>query len=1635
MAKLKLKVVLVPIQFSDVPSSNLDSSQSRRFLHLADSDSDLGKVCDELTKRYAKLYPDDDKLAIMSLQDDDRCDLDPDFEAGEALNSGDIIRVIVENELQNLSNHTTFNQLLMIAADSTPAVMRLVDLNKQTQSTPIYPPAPVLTQDSTFPTSSRKRTKEYFDLTDTNIPSKHARRTVWSSRNESFIEPKVPVIPLTPQLNVSKKRKNNSSPPKTQNLDIEDITETNISLPPPDIGDDRSIPQKKSSSTKPNEEALPGNKRITSGMLSMPTHAQLEKEEIRQPKLSKPSKHYLYSRALYSDMGGSETTSSDLDSDETSLDFKDKSLQIGVENISKDDEVEDRPLASLYEETIKNSPSIQEETLTKTEIMNLFKNGMKIPARLQNKSQNESARSRNLSALMKNLEIDMVDKNPVLSSEQKRATRAAAKRKTRTALKKAQTSKIANPDSKDSNLMTSLSGSQKGAHSKSSHPKRSESKSPERKSSEPKNSEPKSSEPKSSEPKNSEPKNSEPKSTEPKSTEPKSTEPKSTEPKSTEPKSSEPNSIKSKSSETKGSETKGSETKGSDPKSFDREISDPKDSDPRHAIKYISHPSELFNSLKSISAFNKEVTNKNTNGVSSFHNNKTVSGSRDTRTKDPVKHIKKTDPNNNKKGKQSESKHEVVDKIHVKEAAPSINIDSSNDIQLKEEMETNGQEIKPHYPPEGFQPSFTDLAGTSKLGALFEKMKQFDEKLNVLNKKGRYNTKQLSQRDSDNIESSSLHKDRITEPQINTTKLISSPKNDANTNKEIHSSPTKEEQTKNSIQVVKPLTSNESKNTLSEHNDVLPTTTQCQQMGNLGIYANLNSYPISYNNITSNSHFANNTGDRNNSSTLNNLLQVTETKNISNVNSPISKSNNRDIPSTMNNLMSKANDNTSVPGNSISKSNDRGIPSTVNNTMSKANDNTSVPSNSISKSNDRGIPSTVNNTMSKADNKGIFNNLSSTIFKASEKSMSNMNKAMGKNDMDISNDISTTTNKTNDNSIHSYLGNTMGKPIHNNISQNMNNVIGKVNYNDIHNDKHIAMSNHNPGILRKIIGDTASKISSLNDKISNNDNVVLASINGAKKITGTNHIEDKVSDQGKSIGSSNTGQHAGVKYPYVKSNVTNGPEKTTEFLKSKYLPHSTPNDHRIQKRVQDVYSTPYDPSKLTNDKVNNFDFKKRNLGTNPSRPVSSSGNNIDTVVFSATNGYTNPKGFPNQENFQSLNLQRLETSRQDSNIARDNNSNSNSNNNIRTDGLVPPITKNTTNQLHRADTTNDSKLKDLFLRVDSKLHNSAETNTSSPEKLKSPSTPTKVSAPAKLAKIHGITLTNSSLSLNVAGSSRFAERRNKHPADYSNVSSIAKQPNEHERIKLRAESIKSNPFILDVLPLHGGEALSKEDAKKDADDSTKQKKLGLNKRKHNRSYSNVSSSSSSDESPSSESENNDSDVENKRPRLAAAVPLSTFSHPNVLHQSQTIFSPASKEKELLQTRKEDGSHLYATTVSQESPQKTPETPSSYQDKGNIKKPILTSLSDLALRGVPDVESTSTVDPVTKDIKKSKDETTDGETTDEVGSSSSSSATDSDDSDSDQDTSEKFINIKKLNKGKPKRNKGGFSALMKDARKF
>ncbi|CUM50564.1 uncharacterized protein AC631_03982 [Debaryomyces fabryi] len=1566
MAKLKLKVVLVPIQFSDIPSSNLESSQSRRFLHLADADSDLGKVCDELTKRYAKIYPDDDKLAILSLQDDDRCDLDPDFQAGDVLASGDIIRVIVENELQNLSNHS-FNQLQNITVENTPAVMRLVDLNKQTQSTPLYPPAPVLAQDSTFQSNSRKRAKEYFDLTDTKIPTKHARRTVWSSRNESFIETNVPAIPLTPQLHVSKKRQNTSSPSKTQNLDIEDINETNISLPPPEIGNDRSIPKKKSSSTKPKEEALPGKKRITSGMLSMPAHAQLEKEEIQhqKSKLLKPNEVNLsLSTELDSEL--ESQSYSDLGSDGMGSEPKDKSVKAGVDDISKDEEVEDRPLASLYKESIE-SPDIREETLTKTEIMNLFKNGMKIPARLQNKSQNESARSRNLSALMKNLEIDMVDKNPVLSFEERRATRAAVNRKTRTSLKRSSKSKAVDTNEKDSSSIDSISGMKKGAQSNSSHTKSNESISSDSKSFEKKDSESKSSNPEDSNSKKSN--------------------------------STSPNS---------------------------------KNSDPRHAIKYISNPSELLNSLKSIAGLKNETSTKNKNGAFSPHNNKSIGILKDTQTKEETKNIniKKAEANDSKQVKKTISESGNADKEIQKKAKESANISAYNGKKVKDEVKV--KEIKPQSSPEGFQPSFTDLTGTSKLGALFEKMKQFDEKLNVLNKKGRYNTKQISQRDIDNIEPNSQPKDRIVEPQINTTKPIYSPKADTSINiTKVHVTPSKKQQTQDSTQAAKLHTPDGSKNAQYKKNSgILTETRQNQQIGNLGVDANLNSYPISYNNITSNSHMTKNLSDN----SLSNDLKI-----------PMSKAINKDISSLLKNSINESNvvsnttsatnDKTaSSENNSINKSNDINITTNANNSMNKLdNKHGSITGDySTNKANDESIPATANISTSKSNDKTVPNNVHISSNKINDKyTPNNMDSIMGKTtDKSASNKIinieqkidhnAIKANTTNDNNSNS-TGNGNIPP--NDVAHNKNNIINKVNYSNVKLE-----NKNNVGKTDKLLSNNSGKMSNLNvtNKSLKNKTFTAGDNKMVNKNVTIEHLKSHTPKQGKTTVPSNTIRNVNYnengEYKDVNPNTANG-SKGTKGLSSSHLQHSIPYDHYNQNPVQNIFTELHGPAKPTDNKTNS----ESNIRAHP--PFSNSVNDRNIIMFSAKNGYTNPKLFSNPkvlsnpENFQSSNLQRLEAAIQESNNSKVERPKTNSNNSIGSDRNPPSIAKNGSNLLSKVDKIADSEFKDNSkgLEPTSKLPNTTDTKPLSPVKLKSPNTPT------KLAKIHGITLTNSSLALNVAGMAKLAEQRNK--PDYANVPPILKYPNEHERIKLRAESIKSSPFILDILPLHGGEAFGKKDSKKGAENLTNQRKLDLNKRKHNESYPNISSSSS-DESSSSDSDNNDSDVENKRPRLAAAVPSSTMSRSTALHQSRPIFSPASKEKESHQIHKDDFS---VTNNTHESPQKTAEIPNNFQDKANIKKPILTSLSDLAMRGVPDVESTSTIDPETKG-KKSNDETTDDESTDEV-ESSSSSATDSDDSDSDQDTSGKFINIKKLNKGKPKRNKGGFSALMKDARRF
>lgn len=93
--KLKLQVALVPALMADAPAG--PSRSFRKFLHLADPLSTIGDVCDALLSRYHKLYPDADPLLVEGVQDSNCCDLDPDFAAEDVFALGDLLRIIVSD--------------------------------------------------------------------------------------------------------------------------------------------------------------------------------------------------------------------------------------------------------------------------------------------------------------------------------------------------------------------------------------------------------------------------------------------------------------------------------------------------------------------------------------------------------------------------------------------------------------------------------------------------------------------------------------------------------------------------------------------------------------------------------------------------------------------------------------------------------------------------------------------------------------------------------------------------------------------------------------------------------------------------------------------------------------------------------------------------------------------------------------------------------------------------------------------------------------------------------------------------------------------------------------------------------------------------------------------------------------------------------------------------------------------------------------------------------------------------------------------------------------------------------------------------------------------------------------------------
>ncbi|KAG7664415.1 uncharacterized protein J8A68_002089 [[Candida] subhashii] len=100
MTKLKLEILIIPLNYENEPTSTIDPIVCKHLLLLADPTNDLNEFKQHIETRYRKLYPAEDKLQIKGFQDKHVSDLDPDYRLCDVFMSGDILRVIVKNQFK-----------------------------------------------------------------------------------------------------------------------------------------------------------------------------------------------------------------------------------------------------------------------------------------------------------------------------------------------------------------------------------------------------------------------------------------------------------------------------------------------------------------------------------------------------------------------------------------------------------------------------------------------------------------------------------------------------------------------------------------------------------------------------------------------------------------------------------------------------------------------------------------------------------------------------------------------------------------------------------------------------------------------------------------------------------------------------------------------------------------------------------------------------------------------------------------------------------------------------------------------------------------------------------------------------------------------------------------------------------------------------------------------------------------------------------------------------------------------------------------------------------------------------------------------------------------------------------------------
>ncbi|GAV26739.1 hypothetical protein PMKS-000195 [Pichia membranifaciens] len=87
-----------PNSFVSLPSHQTQNIRTKKFLHITYSSNRLETIAQEISQRFLKLYPNEEPLHILHIQDYEECDLDPDYTAEMVFDNNNICRVIVANE-------------------------------------------------------------------------------------------------------------------------------------------------------------------------------------------------------------------------------------------------------------------------------------------------------------------------------------------------------------------------------------------------------------------------------------------------------------------------------------------------------------------------------------------------------------------------------------------------------------------------------------------------------------------------------------------------------------------------------------------------------------------------------------------------------------------------------------------------------------------------------------------------------------------------------------------------------------------------------------------------------------------------------------------------------------------------------------------------------------------------------------------------------------------------------------------------------------------------------------------------------------------------------------------------------------------------------------------------------------------------------------------------------------------------------------------------------------------------------------------------------------------------------------------------------------------------------------------------